>query len=75
MSNTPQQPAPAPNSQTKLLAGFVQQQIGEVKTMLTALQDRVETVAKAVGGMPDRLTDRLLMRIVRSRHSYLLWTG
>ena len=73
MANTPSK-QPEPNTQTRLVAGFVQQQVGEVKTMLTALQDRVETVAKAVGGAPDRLADRFLVwknrKMIRGRWSW-----
>ena len=73
----PQPQGPAPSPQTKLVAGFVQGQIQRLDSKLDALMEKVEATAKAVGGLPDRWTDRLLMKSVKSRHSWahlLLYT-
>ena len=69
-------PTPTPNSQTKLVAGFVQAQIQRVEEKLDAMAEQVAATAKAVGGVPDRLADRALYWghnwQVKSRVSWLI---
>lgn len=49
---------------------WLHQQLSErIDAGFADLKKHVETVA----GYPDRLTDRILLRIMKSKHSYLLW--
>ena len=55
------------------LAGFIKTQLDEVRDELREIKASTVATAKAIGGMPDRLTDRFLLWVVRSRWSFLMW--
>ena len=53
------------------LAGFIKTQLDEVRDELREIKASTAATAKAIGGMPDRWTDRLFLWSVKSRYSYL----